>query len=176
MSILLSLIFFYFVLNLQQLFTSKFIAFINIIQIIIFYIMLKLNNTIMHTYVKIILHILSVFVSLFVIFNFNSISYIIAYIIYSIFELFSSDVYDKHFIYWCIIANISLNLIKLYYDTYQIGLHFFYIQFLDILLIILFVKNIFQLNTKINNLRKFKTTIKFLVCLFLIILYFIILA
>ena len=141
----------------------------------IFYITLKLHDN-LYTKLKIILHIISIFISMYILFDFNYFTYIIACIVLNFFELFSKDIYNDNFIYYCIISELLLNAIKIYYDTYQIGLHFFNIKFINMLSVILLGKNIIQLNTEINNMINFKTVIKMSVGLLLIILYFNIIA
>lgn len=165
-------IFFYLILNFQHIYLLNYITFINMIQMFIFYITLKLHNNNLHTNFKIILHIISIFISMYIIFDFNYFTYLIACIILNFFELFSKDIYNDNFIYYCIISELLLNAIKIYYDTYQIGLHFFNIKFINMLSVILLGKNIIQLNTEINNITNFKTIIKLSLCILFIILYF----
>lgn len=144
------------------------------IQMFIFYITLKLQTNNLHKYLKIFLYVVSIFISLYSIFKFSYITYLLAYIIINLFEFFDKDIYNENFIYYCIVCEILFNAIKIYYDTYQIGLYFFNIKFINMLSVILLVKNIIQLNTEINNITKFKTIIKLSLYLLLIILYFII--
>jgi len=164
-------IFFYLILNFQQIYLLDYITLINMIQMFIFYITLKLHDN-LYTKLKIILHIISIFISMYILFDFNYFTYIIACIVLNFFELFSKDIYNDNFIYYCIISELLLNAIKIYYDTYQIGLHFFNIKFINMLSVILLGKNIIQLNTEINNITNFKTIIKLSLCILLFILYF----